>query len=147
MTVPDYGVTIDAKHSSDNGHFFLSWYTSGFADRTVIDHGNHYLYGSFFNALTAIAERVSPIGRYETGHLLIAVTGLVGIFYVWLTGKLLAGSPGGFLSAAILVLTPTWYGHMFMNPKDVPFAVVFVIALYYFLRAYDRLPKQTRKDV
>lgn len=147
FTFLDYGVTVDEEHGRDNGRFFLNWYASGFTNDTINTAGNHYLYGSFVNAMSEMAARMSPIGPYETGHLLNAVTGLIGIFFAWRTGRLLAGPIGGFMSAAILTLTPAWYGHMFMNPKDVPFAVLFLATVYYLLRAFDKLPKLRARTV
>jgi len=147
LTFLDYGVTVDEHHGGANGRCFLSWYASGFTDNTINTEGNHYLYGSFVNAVWAVAARISPFGLYETGHLLVAVTGWFGIFFSWRIGKLLAGTMAGFLSAAILTLTPVYLGHMFMNPKDIPFAVLFLAAVYYLLRAYDRLPKLPWRSV
>lgn len=147
FTFLDYGVTVDEEHGHANGRYFLNWYASGFTDNTINTEGNHYLYGSFFNAVSAFAAQHSPLGPYETGHLLIAVTGLIGIFFAWRIGKLLAGPMAGFLSAAILTLTPTYYGHMFMNHKDIPFAVLFLVTLFYLLRPYDRLPRLPFRSV
>ncbi len=140
FTFLDYGVTVDEQHGSANGVFFLEWYLSGFTDNTINTEGNHYLYGSFFNALSAVAQHM-PFPRYDASHLLIGATGLIGIFFAGRTGRLLAGPMAGFLSAMILTLTPAYYGHMFMNPKDIPFAVLFLATIYYLLRAYDRLPR------
>ncbi len=143
----DYGVTVDEQHSANNGKYFLNWYASGFTDHTINTEGNHYLYGSFVNAVTEIAARGSPFGPFETSHLLIAMTGLLGIFFAWRTARMLGGPMAGFLSAAILTLTPVYYGHMFMNPKDIPFAVLFLMTVYYLLTAYDRLPKLPTRSV
>lgn len=147
LTFLDYGVTWDEHHGATNGTLFLRWYASGFTDTTINTEGNHYLYGSFVNAVIALAAKGSLFGPYETGHLLIAMTGLLGIFFAWRIGELLAGSMAGFLSAATLALTPTYYGHMFMNPKDIPFAVLFLATLYYLLRAYDQLPRLPLRSV
>ncbi|MEO5579422.1 MAG: hypothetical protein ABIR58_02105, partial [Gemmatimonadaceae bacterium] len=90
VTFLDYGVTVDEEHSGVNGVFFLKWYLSGFTDNTINTEGNQYLYGSFFNALSALAQH-TPFPQYEPSHLLIAATGLIGIFFAWRTGRLLAG--------------------------------------------------------
>lgn len=141
FTFTDYGVTVDEEHGAANGEYFLNWYASGFSDNTINTEGNHYLYGSLVNALSTVAVRFSPFGAYETRHLFIALVGIAGIFFAWRIGKLLGGPLAGFLSASILALTPTYYGHMFMNPKDIPFAVLFLATIYYLLAAYDRLPR------
>jgi len=52
FTFLDYGVTVDEAHGRDNGRFFLNWYASGFTNDTINTAGNHYLYGSFVNAMS-----------------------------------------------------------------------------------------------
>lgn len=141
LTVGDYGATVDEQHGAMNGRLFFRWYTSGFTDRTINTAGNHYLYGSFVNAVWVATAKISPFGLYETGHILVAASALTGLFFAWRTGKLLGGSLAGFLAVAILALTPTYYGHSFMNPKDIPFATLFLAALYYLIRSYDHLPR------
>ena len=46
-----------------------------------------------------------------------------GLLGSWKLGRLLGGPAAGFTALTLLVLTPVWYGHMFNNPKDMPFAV------------------------
>ena len=53
LTFRSYGVTVDEKHGNANGRYFIDWYASGFRDRAIVDEGNHRLYGSFFNAISA----------------------------------------------------------------------------------------------
>lgn len=141
VTFRDYGVTVDEKHSNAGGRHFIDWYASGFRDRAIIDDGNHRLYGSFFNAISASVADHSPLGLYETGHLVIAVASFVGVLFAYRLGKRLGGPLAGFFSALLLLLTPVYYGHSFLNPKDIPFAALFMISLYYLIAAYDRLPR------
>ena len=141
LTFRSYGVTVDERHSNLNGRYFLDWYASGFQHRAIIDEGNQRLYGSFFNSISALISDHSPLGLYETGHLVIAITSLIGVFFAYRLARRLAGPMAGFLSALLLLLTPVYYGHSFINPKDIPFAVLFLISLYYLTAAYDYLPR------
>jgi len=141
VTFHDYGVTVDEKHAHTNGQYFIDWYTSGFTDRTIINEGNHRLYGSFVNAILAFGDNLSPFGSYETGHLVVAVFSFVGVVFAYRLGKHLAGPSAGFFSAMLLLLTPVYYGHSFMNPKDIPFAAMFLVCVYYLTAAYDDLPR------
>lgn len=148
LTFRDYGVSWDDGFSHTQGIDFFKWYGSGFRDHSVMTvYMSEYLYGGFFNAIAAFVANHSPFGTYESIHLVIAAAGLLGIAFAYRLGKLLAGSMAGFLSALILTLTPTYYGHSFMNPKDLPFAVLFVVALYYLTRAYDDLPRLSMRSV
>jgi Dolichyl-phosphate-mannose-protein mannosyltransferase len=142
LTFRDYGVSWDEEFSHTQGIHFLKWYASGFRDHSVMTAtNNENFYGGFFNGVAAFFADHSPFGTYETVHLVIAVTGLIGIVYAYRLGRLLAGPMAGFLSALILTLTPAYYGHSFINPKDLPFAVLFLVSLYYMIRAYDELPR------
>ncbi|HYN83452.1 MAG TPA: glycosyltransferase family 39 protein [Gemmatimonadaceae bacterium] len=148
LTFRDYGVSWDEEFSRTQGTDFLRWYTSGFRDysimRTQLDE---YLYGHFFNTISILVSDHLPFGPYEGGHLVIAMTGLLGIFFAYRLGRLLAGPMAGFLSALILTLTPTYFGHSFINPKDLPFAVFFLVAVYYLVRLYDELPAPRARAV
>lgn len=140
-TFRSYGVTVDEPHSHANGNYFLDWYASGFSHRAIVTEGNQRLYGSFFNAISAVIANHSPLGLYETGHLVIAISSLIGVFFAYRLGKLLRDSMAGFFSALLLLLTPVYYGHSFMNPKDIPFATMFLVSVYFLTAAYDHLPR------
>jgi hypothetical protein len=145
LTFRSYGVTVDEKHSHANGRYFLDWYASGFHDRAIVDEGNQRLYGSFFNSISALIADHSPLGLYETGHLVIALSSLIGVYFAYLLGRRLAGPMAGFFSALLLLLTPVYYGHSFMNPKDIPFAVMFLASVYFLIASFDHLPTARSK--
>src|SRR5438045_7714855 len=86
LTFRDYGVTVDEKVANENGRYFFDWFASGFHDRAVIDEGNQRLYGSAFNALSAFVANHSPLGLYDTDHLVIAFTSVIGLFFAYRLG-------------------------------------------------------------
>src|SRR5262245_524180 len=53
----------------------------------------------------------------------------------------MGGARVGFLAALFLLLTPNYYGQMFNNPKDIPFAVGVVWATYYMVCIVPVLPQ------
>ena len=67
--------------------------------------------------------------------------GLLAFIGVWRLGRLLGGPRAGFLAMLFLVLTPAYYGQMFYNPKDIPFAVGYVWALFYLTRLARAWPR------
>jgi hypothetical protein len=141
-TFRDYGVSWDEEFSHTQGLDFLKWYTSGFQDRAVMNTANsEYVYGGFFNSIAAWFAGHSPFGTYESIHFLIALTGLLGVLVAFRLGRELGTSRAGFLSALVLALTPTFYGHSFINPKDLPFAVFYLLAVLVLVRIFDHLPK------
>jgi hypothetical protein len=59
----------------------------------------------------------------------------------------LAGPLGGVLAFSMLALTPAFYGHAFNNPKDIPFAGTFALAVAVVLAVSDRSPRLRARDV
>jgi len=71
------------------------------------------------------------------------VTGLAGIAGCWRIGTRLAGPRAGLLGAALLTLTPLYFGQMFTNAKDVPFAAAYLWAVAAVIEASGDFPRMT----
>src|ERR1700722_18560240 len=141
LTFQDYGVTWDEDVHNWYGVFVLNYYLSGFTDLRSLHWLDLYNYGAVFDSIAAALNTVSPFGTYETRHLLNALVGVVGLIGTWKLGRALGGPRAGFMAALFLALTPNYYGQMFNNPKDIPFAVGFAWAVYYLIRIVPELPR------
>ncbi|MFO1119298.1 MAG: glycosyltransferase family 39 protein [Rhodospirillales bacterium] len=134
-TFRDYGVSWDDRVQKEYGEQILAYYASGFADRRAItpnddaDDGNLPYYGGSFDLTSALINKVSQLGTYPTRHLLGAIVGLIGLVAAWRLGERIAGARAGFLALVLLATVPAYYGHMFMNPKDIPFAAAMIVVL------------------
>ena len=137
-TFRDYGVTADEGVQQRYGRRIVRWYATLGGDRSATEKSNLYLYGGAFELAAQAVQRVSPLGVYESRHLANATFGLAGIVAAWGLGRCLAGAAAGFASALFLALTPGYYGHVFANPKDVPFAALYTAAAWAILRAAER---------
>lgn len=147
-TFADYGVSWDDEYSRVHGADFIRWVMSGFQDQAVLSQAaNEYIYGAVFHGPAAAFAAVSPFRPYESIHLLIALTGCLGVVLTYRIAALLGNSRAGFLAALFLVLTPSWYGHSFINPKDLPFAVAYLAGILSLLRLYEKLPSPGTKRV
>jgi hypothetical protein len=133
-TFLDYGVTWDEQTERRNGALTLRWYASGMRDSSFLEDRDQYLYGSFFNVLVRPLCRHSPLGYYDTQHLAITLLGFLATVAVYAMATQLAGPMAGVLAVLCLTLTPCFYGHSFNNPKDVPFAALYAIALLLLVR-------------
>src|SRR5207244_3720320 len=107
----------------------LRMYGSGFKDTGALSFANLYMYGGGFDMTAALLHKVIPLELFETRRLLGAVVGLIGLAVTWRLARRVGGPLAGFATLLLLALCPTFYGHMFMNPKDAPFAVSMVILL------------------
>jgi hypothetical protein len=147
LTVKDYGVTWDEPYHNDYGQAVAGYYSSGLKDVPQDMYLN--LYGAGFDFPAVLLQKVSPFGAYLTRHILNAAIGIFGIVGAWKTAGLVAGPAAGFWSALLLTLTPCYYGHMFNNPKDLPFAAGYIWSLYYILRVthYSHLAAHEKRSV
>ena len=142
-TFRDYGLGWDDYTHSQYGALLVSLYRSNFADQRALSFVNLYMYGGGFDILATLAAKVLPFGVFETRRLLGAVVGLVGLFATWRLGRRLGGPIVGLLATTLLATCPLYYGHMFINAKDGPFAAVMAIALLGLVRAFQEYPRAT----
>ena len=140
-TFRDYGVTWDEDVHNWYGNFVLDYYLSLFGDKTALHWRDLYNYGAVFDTIAAALNRASPIGVYETRHLLNGLVGILGLIGCWKLGRVLAGPRAGFIASLLLISTPNYYGQMFNNPKDIPFAVGIAWSTYYMIRIVTTLPR------
>ncbi|MGU3493116.1 ArnT family glycosyltransferase [Xanthobacteraceae bacterium A53D] len=147
LTFRDYGLGWDDFTHSQYGNLLLKYYSSGFTDDRVFSFVNLYYYGGGFDMLAALIAKWLPVDVFDVRRLLGAAFGLVGLALVWRTGRRLAGPVGGLAAMALLAICPLYYGHMFMNAKDAPFAVAMAGLIYSLVRAFDEYPRPTWRTI
>ena len=143
MTFRDYGLGWDDYTHAQYGNLLVSLYASGFTDKRALSFVNLYMYGGGFDLLATLTAKVLPLELFETRRLVGAAVGLVGLFVTWRLGRRLGGPLAGLLALVLLATCPLYYGHMFMNAKDAPFAVAMAIALLGIVRAFQEYPRAT----
>src|SRR5689334_23137036 len=141
LTFRDYGLGWDDYTHAQYGDLLLSLYTSGFHDTRALSFVNLYLYGGGFDMAAALIAKVLPFDLFETRRLLGAAVGIAGIAITWRIGRRIGGPLAGFLALVLLAACPLYYGHMFMNPKDGPFAVAMALFLLGLVRLLDQYPR------
>jgi hypothetical protein len=146
-TFRDYGLGWDDYTHSQYGDLLVSLYSSGFADKRVFSFVNLYMYGGGFDLIAALAAKISPFGLFATRRLVGAAIGLIGLFVTWRLGRRLGGPLTGLIAVILLAACPLYYGHMFINAKDGPFAVTSTIALLGIVRAFEEYPRPTSATV
>lgn len=141
LTFQDYGISTDEYVQQVYGEDLWAFYRSGFADRSAFHFDNLYLYGGLFDMLAVALQHALPLEPYDTRHLLCGLVGVLGIAGTWRLAREIGGPRVGFLAAALLSLTASWYGAMFNNTKDIPFAAGMVWALYFACLLIADLPR------
>lgn len=143
FTFRAYGLGWDDYTHSEYGDLLLAYYSSGFTDRRALSFVNLYMYGGGFDLLCALVDKVLPIDLFEVRRLVGALVGIVGLAVVWRLARRLGGAVAGLLSLVLLATIPMYYGHMFMNAKDGPFAVAMCVLLLALVRAFEEYPTPT----
>jgi hypothetical protein len=140
-TFRDYGLGWDDYTHAQHGELLLAFYGSGFRDTRAFSFVNLYMYGGGFDMAAALLAKVLPFDLFETRRLLGAAVGLTGLAVTWRVTRRIGGPLAGLLALLLLAACPLYYGHMFMNPKDAPFAVAMAIFLLGLVRALEQYPK------
>jgi hypothetical protein len=140
-TFLDYGLIWDEEFQRIYGDHVINWYTSGFQDKRALSYRNLFLYGGFFDVTAQLWARLSPLPLYEDRHLVNVLFAILALAGTYRLGTMLAGPRAGCLALIALALTPMFYGHAFNNPKDIPFATLFVWALVALIRCARSLPE------
>jgi hypothetical protein len=147
LTFRDYGISTDEEVQDIYGKKLLAFYLSGFTDWSAFQFKDLYLYGGLFDLCVALLTPISPFEEYDTRHLLCAFVGIFGIAGTWRLGRLLAGPRAGLMAAVMLALSGVYYGAMFNNTKDVPFAAGMVWMLYFGTRMVGQFPRPQRPAI
>jgi Dolichyl-phosphate-mannose-protein mannosyltransferase len=141
LTFRDYGLSWDDYAHAEYGDLLLRLYASGLTDRRALSWVNLHYYGGGFDLLAALAAKVLPFTGFETRRLTGAAIGMVGLFVTWRMGRRIGGPLAGLIALILLAGCPLYYGHMFMNPKDSPFAVAMAILLLGLVRGFEQYPR------
>ncbi len=141
LTYNDYGLGWDDYAHWKYGELLLSYYASGFTDLRAFSHYNLFYYGGGFDLTAAALGKLLPMDVFEIRRLLGALVGIAGLIIVWRTARRLAGPVAGLIALTLLATTSLYYGHMYINPKDIPFAVAMAFLLYACVRAFKEHPR------
>jgi hypothetical protein len=141
LTFQDYGVTWDEPGLRTYGRMLVDWYASGFTDGRAFEFANLRYYGGAFDIVATLLEPLAPFDPFATRHLLGGLIGMIGLVLAWRLARRLGGPRAGLLALALLAILPGWWGHMFFNSKDVPFAVGMLAALAAWIGVLAEWPR------
>ena len=150
--IDDYGITWDFHH-----HFFAGLYHLGIPLKEALTKNIPFTmpdprgtYDLPFGPLMLIAPTITYQLFHETlkilafdnaYHLSIIVTGVAGVFVLYLFLLEAFGLTTALAGFAFIALLPRYWGDLHNNMKDVPQAVAFTLAIWMFWRLakYKRL--------
>jgi len=108
-------------------------------------------YGGFFEVLSAITARIfgytddSSLAFHNLRHFLVSIFGLGIIFFTGLAAKEVFNWRAALIAALLLFISPRFFGHALMNPKDIPFAFGYSMSLFFIVKFLRELPAPSWK--
>ena len=147
LTFRDYGLGWDDYTHAEYADLLLRMYGSGFRDTSALSFANLYMYGGGFDMVAALLHKILPLELFETRRLVGAIVGVIGLAVTWRLGRRVGGPLAGLAALLLLALCPIFYGHMFMNPKDAPFAVAMIILMLGLVRLAEEYPKPSPRTI
>ena len=147
LTFRDYGLGWDDYTHAEYADLLLRMYGSGFKDTGALSFANLYMYGGGFDMAAALLHKVIPLELFETRRLVGAIVGVIGLAVTWRLARRIGGPLAGLAALLLLALCPIYYGHMFMNPKDAPFAVAMIILMMGLVRLAEEYPHPSPRTI
>jgi glycosyltransferase involved in cell wall biosynthesis/Tfp pilus assembly protein PilF len=142
-----YSVSGDEHWHFDYGNSIYNYFFNGDTEAQVSTTGIQY-YGGIFDFITAFVFNVfHPWDHYTTMHFVNAIVGAIGIIYAGKLAKFLSGWNAALLTVVFLALSPSWFGHNFANPKDIPFSVGYTAGIYFILQFLKAFPNPTARHI
>lgn len=138
-TYARYGFTTDETRGFYRASRVYAFLSTFGGDRSVGEFGIPNFYGAAPDVLALLLQKLLPVLSYNARHFVFALFGIAGILYVYKFGNRFVSPWTGVFAALFLATTPMWFGYMFINHKDIPFAAMLIASSYYSLVALTAL--------
>ena len=148
FTLTDYGESWDELKLYDYAADSLEAYKTWFQHGTIPVTGDKFEnYGPVFVMSTRIITKtfekvVLSVQEVDMQHFVYFLTFLLGVWsFYQLTVRWM--SQNAAFGATLLFMTqPVFWGHAFINPKDIPLLAFFLLSVYLGLRMHDSLLRE-----
>jgi len=138
----DAGITGDENEHYVQAEKVFNYYSSFGKDTSSLVSPALRLYGQSFDLLTVIAVKTFNIDKiYECRHAMNSILGWFAILFTALIAVELIGWHAGLLALFLMFISPGFLGHSFNNPKDIPFAMAYIMSLYYMIKWLKEMPR------
>lgn len=139
----DAGISGDEPvHYTQAENVYRFFSTHG-KDSSSIDTPITYLkyYGQSIDNFSYLINKTFGFKEpYLTRHIINALAGALTIAFTGFLAVEIAGYGAGILAILFLLISPVFLGHTYNNLKDVPFALGYLVALFYLLKFLRKLP-------
>ena len=149
FTFNDFGESWDELKLYDYAADSITAYGTWFEHGTIPVTGDRFEnYGPFFVMLTrAITKSVTQIfsGAQEVDvqHLVYFLTFLLGIGAFYQLALRWMSHNAAFGATVLFMSQPVFWGHAFINPKDIPLLSLFLLSVYLGMKMHDSMKAQS----
>ena len=147
------GINGDDLFQNDYSEKLVNYYSTFGKDKAALNipDGNMHYYGGFFDIVTGFVNKAlgfaeNEMAYHQVRHFFNALMGMLALLFTGLLAREIGGWRAAILALILLFLSPRFFGHSLMNPKDIPFAAGNVMAIYYLLRWLKSMPTPHWKD-
>lgn len=143
LTLDNYGESWDELKLYDYAADSLEAYTTWPQHGTIPVTGDRFEnYGPFFVMLTrTLAKTIVSLFPFfqevDVQHMVYFLTFLVGIWAFYQLARRWTGTRAAFGATLLFMTQPVFWGHAFINPKDIPLLSLFLLAVYLGISLHD----------
>ncbi len=102
---------------------------------------DHKIYGAAYllvgRNVTRALQALTGAEAWSVWHLTNFLAFELGVLFLYLLCKRWMQPPAATIAAVLYLSQPVLWGHAFINPKDMPFATLFILAIYSGFRMVD----------
>jgi Flp pilus assembly protein TadD len=147
---PHYGISGDEVSQWNYGKSVWNYLKTFGGDKTAVTgtylENTQTLYGGFFDGVAAmLIDLFHPKDEFLVRHYWNMIFGFAGIVFCGLLAKEFAGWRAAIITVVFLVFTPRFFGEMFNNPKDIPFATGYAASLLCIVKWLKNLERLSWK--
>ena len=143
VIVRDYGESLDENNNYRYGHYAIDAYQYFFHPQAVapFDTDLNFKGPAYFmlvDGSTGLLQAIFPAwSSINASHFTNFAIYLVGVLIFYLLIRRWVQPWAAFGASLLFLLQPLFWGHSFINPKDIPYLVCFMASIYLGFRMVD----------
>lgn len=148
------GINGDDSFQNDYSDQLVDWYLTMGQDTSAFYHpkGPIQYYGGVYEIPTGVVNRAlgleaNDVAYHKIRHFFNALFGILAMIFCGLFARRIGGWRAGIIALVLIFLSPRFLGHSLMNPKDIPFAAGYIMAIYFLAKLIEQLPKPNNKTL
>ncbi len=157
LTGYNVGFHGDEMDMNNYGKANFAFYSSGGKDRScergtinTVDTTGCYLlryYGCAFEYIAVGTNKILGTDKgaheFDVRHVYSEIFGIICLLLAGLIAQKLADWRAALFTIWLIFLSPSFFGHVYINTKDIPFCAGYLASLYFIIKLLEELPDPT----